>query len=146
MEGSKGGRYEIKRPSDFLESMGPYVLKLAKVIKYAAPVVGAAAGAYAGPIGAAMGADYAKKLAGQVKLMEELAKKLTERDLMLAHIREVFKTGGRAERVEGMELRALRALLDKDDSDQEWGGLKKVLTPEGHYLWLCEHHAEEYRV
>jgi len=43
------------------------------VIKYAAPVAGAAAGAYAGPIGAVMGAKYAKDLTGQIKLMEELA-------------------------------------------------------------------------
>jgi internalin A len=48
-------------------------------------------------------------------------------------------------RNEGMELRALRQLLDKVDEKQEWGGLKKVLTPEGHYLWLCNEHAEEYR-
>jgi hypothetical protein len=39
--------------------MGPYILKLAKVIKYAAPVAGAAVGAYAGPIGAVMGEKYA---------------------------------------------------------------------------------------
>ena len=53
--------------------------------------------------------------------------------------------GGKAERLEGMELRALRKLLDEVDRKQEWGGLKKVLTPEGHYLWLCKEHAEEYR-
>ena len=44
-----------------------------------------------------------------------------------------------------MELRALRKLLDEVDMKQEWGGLKKVLTPEGNYLWLCKEHAEEYR-
>ena len=53
--------------------MGPYILKLAKVIKYAAPVAGAAAVVCTGPIGAVMGAKYAKDLAGQIKLMEELA-------------------------------------------------------------------------
>jgi internalin A len=53
--------------------------------------------------------------------------------------------GGKAERLEGMELRDLRKLLDEVDSKHEWGGLKKVLTPEGHYLWLCKEHAEEYR-
>jgi len=41
---------------------------------------------------------------------------------------------------------ALRQLLDAEDPSQHWGGLKKVLTPEGHYLWLCEHHAEAYKV
>jgi len=44
-----------------------------------------------------------------------------------------------------MELRALRKLSDEVDREQEWGGLKKVLTPEGHYLWLCKEHAEEYK-
>jgi small GTP-binding protein len=145
VEGVKGGRYEIKQPAEFFKEMGPYILKLAKVIKYAAPVVEAAAGAYAGPIGAVMGAEYAKELAGQIKLMEELATKLSERDFIEADLLERTGVGGRAERIEGMELRALRNLLDEVDPQQEWGGLKKVLTPEGHYLWLCDYHAAEYK-
>jgi internalin A len=44
-----------------------------------------------------------------------------------------------------MEHRALRRLLDEVDLKQEWRGLKKVLTPEGHYLLLCKEHAEEYK-
>ncbi|WP_375480544.1 hypothetical protein [uncultured Nostoc sp.] len=38
----------------------------------------------------------------------------------------------------------MRQLLDEKAPQQHWGGLKNVLTPEGHYLWLCEHHAAEY--
>jgi len=145
--------------------MWPYIFKLAKVIKYAAPVAGAAAGVItAGPGGAVIGAAAVKKLAAQIKLMEELAKKLADRDYMEApdrkaskltsrvnsenreaHIGDKFWVGGKAERIEGMELRALRKLLDEVDAKQEWGGLKKVLTPEGHYLWLCKEHAEEYK-
>ena len=49
------------------------------------------------------------------------------------------------ELLEGMEVRALRKLLDEVDPKREWRGLKKVLTPEGHYLWLCKEHAEEYK-
>jgi len=159
VEGAKGGRYEIKKPSEFFASMGPYILKLAKVIKYAAPVAGAAAGVYAGPVGAVMGAKFAKDLAGQIKLMEELAKKLAERDYIEAellartarqrnreaHTGDKLWVGGKAERIEGMELRMFRQLLDEVDEHHEWGGLKKVPTPEGHYLWLCEEHAEKYR-
>ena len=52
---------------------------------------------------------------------------------------------GRAEEAEGAALRALRKLLDEVDAKQNWGGLAKILTPEGHYLWLCEEHAEEYK-
>jgi len=39
----------------------------------------------------------------------------------------------------------VRVLLDEVDAGHEWGGLKKVLTPEGHYLWLFGGHAVEYR-
>ncbi len=143
--GVKGGRYEIKRPAEFLRDLGPYILKLAKVIKYAAPVAGAAAGAFAGPVGAVMGAGYAIKLAGQIKLMEELAMKLSESDYLEAGLLERTAVGAKAERIEGAELRALRKLLDEADPKQEWGGLEKVLTPEGHYLWLCKEHAAEYK-
>lgn len=131
VKGAKGGRYEIRKPADFFKSMGPYILKLAELIKYAAPVAGAAAGVAA---------------AGQIKLMEELAKKLADRSYQEAELLERTGVGGKAERIEGMELRALRVLLDKEDPQHGWGGLKKVLTPEGHYLWLCEEHAGEYRI
>ena len=47
-------------------------------------------------------------------------------------------------RFEWANLRALRQFLEEKDSQRHWGGLKKVLTPEGHYLWLCKHHAQEY--
>lgn len=145
VEGSKRGKYEIMHPSEFFESVGPYIKKLAKVIKYATPVAGATVVSFAGPIGVAMGAEYVTKLTAHIKLMEELAKKLTERDYALAHMDSIFGEIGKVKRLEGMELRALRALLDKEDPSHEWGGLKKVLTPEGHYLWLCEHHAAEYK-
>ena len=146
VKGAKGGRYEIRTPAEFFKSMGPYILKLAKVIKYAAPVAGAAAGVFAaGPGGSVMGTAAAKKLAAQIKLMEELAKKLADRDYLSAELLERNGMGGKAERLEGMELRALRVFLDKEDPQHEWGGLKKVLTPEGHNLWLCKFHAAEYK-
>jgi len=149
----EGGQYEIKKPAEWLRAMGPYIVKLAKVIKYAAPVAGAAASLYAGPIAAVMGAGFAEKLAKQIKLMEELAKKIgEERDFLRLDRAEgrggsppSWGQGGQTERVEGAALRALRQLLDEVDPAQDWGGLKKILTPEGHYLWLCEYHAEEYR-
>ena len=49
------------------------------------------------------------------------------------------------ELLQGAALRALRQLLEEQDPLAQWGGLKKVLTPEGHYLWLCEYHAREYQ-
>lgn len=47
--------------------------------------------------------------------------------------------------VEGPDLRVLHNLLDTVDKTHEWGRLGKILTPEGHYLWLWDKHSEEYR-
>jgi hypothetical protein len=47
---------------------------------------------------------------------------------------------------EGSELRALRSFLEAEDPGRIYGGLKKVPTPEGHYLWLCDYHAQQYKV
>ncbi len=57
--------------------------------------------------------------------MEELAKKLADRDYMAAELLERTGAGGKAERIEGMELRALRKLLDEVDRKQEWGRIEK---------------------
>jgi hypothetical protein len=78
-----------------------------------------------------MGAKYAKDLAGQIKLMEELApdRKASEHTSRVnsknreAHTGDKFWAGRKAERLEGMELRALRKLLDEVDPNQEWGPL-----------------------
>ncbi len=42
------------------------------------------------------------------------------------------------------DVNILYKILDKLDKQHIWGGLKKILTPEGHYLWLCEDHTKEY--
>lgn len=89
--------------------------------------------------------EYEEPVQNDVKLMTELFKKLPDlvdgRNVQLAE-----SVGGHddPQRIGGAALRAVRELLDEKDPKHVWGGLEKVLTPEGHYLWLCEHHAEEY--
>ncbi|MHC4395559.1 MAG: leucine-rich repeat domain-containing protein [Planctomycetota bacterium] len=135
----KGGCYEIKEPPEWLKTMTPYILPLAKVIKYAAPLAGPAAGMAS--------AAFAEKFEHQLKMMEELAEKLgDDRDIGAAELTEGIGKIGRLEQAEGAPLRALRELLDKADTKHDWGGLKKILTPEGHYLWLCEECAKEYKI
>ena len=91
--------------------------------------------------------DIQKVVENDIKLMTELVEKLL--DLRESREVELAEAAGEVrdpERVGGAALRAIRKLLDELDPDQHWGGLRKVLTPEGHYLWLCEHHAKEYRL
>ncbi|WP_017720441.1 hypothetical protein [Kamptonema formosum] len=86
-----------------------------------------------------------------IDLMKELAGKLPELkdsdDLELAGKVGIGDTAELdPQHADGAALRALRQLLDEKDPQQHWGGLKKILTPEGHYLWLCDYHAKQYKV
>lgn len=44
----------------------------------------------------------------------------------------------------GAMQRSLCLLLKELDPHQQWGGLERVPTPEGHVLWLCERHARYF--
>ena len=133
----EGGRYQVDDPANWIKAVAPYLRKLVAVLKYAAPLAGPFVGV-AWPV-------YEEMFKNDIKLMTELVKKMPDleegRELGLAE--EVGETRG-PDWVSGAALRALRQLLDEKDPEQHWGGLKKVLTPEGHYLWLCECHAQEY--
>ena len=73
--------------------------------------------------------------------------KLFQRDLETtqAITKQISNAALKPDPLQGAALRALRHFLEEQDSQQHWGGLQKVLTPEGHYLWLCEYHAREYQ-
>jgi GTPase SAR1 family protein len=132
---SKG--YDVQLPAPWLEASAPYLKRLAAVLKHAVPYVGPVLGV------AAEGIEQRAKAA--IKLMEQLANSLPGDERAIRA--EEDKPGGdlTIERlVEGAQLRNLRQLLDQLDPNQHWGGLRKVLTPEGHYMWLCAEHAKQF--
>ena len=132
----KGGLYEIEKPAEWLRDIAPYAKKLVKMLKYVKPLAGQLLSFF--PL------DFEPAFKDDLKLMETLIDKLPalddDRNFALAErIGEHFE-----ERIEGAALRALRKLLDAKDPAQTWGGLRPTLTPEGHYLWLCQAHAAPY--
>ena len=79
----------------------------------------------------------------QLNLMNQLVSKLPDFKYDPQYRRsEAIEQKGHGERAKGADLRALRQLLDQKDSNHEWGGFEKILTPEGHYLLLCGTHAQ----
>ncbi|HEU5377637.1 MAG TPA: hypothetical protein VFV38_19610, partial [Ktedonobacteraceae bacterium] len=48
------------------------------------------------------------------------------------------------QQVTGAALRALHQFLVQADPSRNWGGLDKVVTPDGNILWLCEKHRQEF--
>ena len=128
----EGGLYEIEEPAQWLKEIAPYLTKLVGVLRYAVPLIG--------PWLANINPqEYEELFRQDIELMKELV------DNLPVHQDADNLASMEPERVQGAALRVLRYLLDKKDPQQQWGGLKKVLTPEGHYLWLCDYHARGYQ-
>jgi len=135
----EGGCYEIKFAADWISAVAPYLQKMISVLKYVAPL--------AGRWVAMSLPEYENLIKKDVEFMKKLVERLTDlrepQEVMMA---EAVGEMPDPERAGGAALRAVRQLLDEKDKSHHWGGLEKVLTPEGHYLWLCEHHAKEYTI
>lgn len=132
------GLYQIDNPTEFLRAVAPYVRKMFTALKFAAPIFGVWTGAISAK-------DYEDHFKDNIQMMGKLTADLPE-----SQEERELRLGGQAderafERASGAALRELRHVLDQKDKRQIWGGLKRMLTKEGHYLWLCRHHAEEYR-
>jgi hypothetical protein len=121
----EGGCYVFERPAQWLQPLLPYARKLLKLLRYAAPVAGLGGHAVAHNYGAT------------VRAMDEL--------LAATPLSEALDAASGPLPADGAALRQIRRLLDELDPAQHWGGLKKVYTAEGHFLWLCPEHAAKYR-
>lgn len=132
----RGGNYIISNPAKWLQIMHPYIKRLISLIKYISPFIG--------PWIGMTEPEYEKLIKHDIKMMQELVNIIPETNI---EDRSNFTTNKNTpEMVFGASLRYLRKFLEERDEGQNWGGLRKIHTPEGHYLWLCEHHAKEYLI
>jgi hypothetical protein len=133
----EGGQYLIGSPAKWLRRIRPYVQKMVQTFKFVSPLVGPWIGMTA--------SEYENMISQDIKFMQELVKMMPDiEEARGMELTDVLDETTEPERAHGAALRAVRQLLDEKDPQRNWGGLQKVLTPEGHYLWLCGWHAEEY--
>jgi internalin A len=130
----ESGRYRFRVPPHWIDGVVPYLKVVVSVLKHTMPLIAPGVGM--------LGVEVVGRLQHEFKMMEELAKlfpavKVSARDEAARSIEDA----GTANRVHGAALRALRRLLEELDPGQKWGGLQKVMTPEGHCLWVCAAHA-----
>jgi internalin A len=128
-----GGRFVIDQPAKWLRALEPHVRRMVSLLKFISPIAGALI-TWAAP------EEYAALIRKDISLMQELVKALPT----ITKTPEPIEETHDPERAGGAALRALRLLLDEKDPTHHWGGLMKVLTAEGHYLWLCQYHAADY--
>lgn len=135
----EGGLYPIDEPREWLKVTAPYLRGLVKILKYTTPILGPWVNIAAN--------DYEELINSDLKLMDDLITRLDDdiEALLPSESTKSFSSKNSPQKISGAALRSLRKLLEQEDQEQYWGGLKKVLTPEGDYLWLCDYHARAYK-
>ena len=138
------GLYQVEINAEFLQALAPYAKKMAGLLKYAKPLAQAALLANGLPPVVPDAANWIKENA---EGMDKLAKNLKEieENAEAKQTRKLDETEG-VTIPEGALLRNLRHLLKAKDPDEKWGNLQRhYYKPEGHHLWLCAKHLDEYK-
>lgn len=133
----EAGLYQMRSPAEWIYTLAPYLRRMVQVLKFSTPVVGPW-------IGILSQEHYKMIFEKDTELMVELVQRLPEAKEQKRDGPDEAKQSASPEHAEGGSLRNLRKLLDERDPHHTWGGLRRMLTPEGHYLWLCQYHAAEY--
>ncbi|MGD1867049.1 MAG: COR domain-containing protein [Phormidesmis sp.] len=121
--------YIIKRPKEWFMNIAPYIKAIVQLVSYA-PMLPSS------PL--AQAADLTEKCLEDMESLLQQIEQFSEGVSL-----PTVSTYDDEISVDGAQLRAFRSLLDEVDTTHEWQGLKKWLSPEGHYLWLCPYHYEQ---
>jgi GTPase SAR1 family protein len=134
--GSDGeGEYKIKQAKEWLVKIAPYASLIARTLKTVVPIGGAV-------VKAAADETLLKEISGKLDLMEKTVSTLLEGDLEAG--RKFDEPNRLVSRAEGEGLRQLQSVLNELDKSRKWGGLRRVPTQTGDYLWVCKEHYREY--
>lgn len=134
-----GTGYAIQKPQEWWVQLNPWLEYVVKFLKYGVP------------LGKVVGLDTLANLSGDimnkidegVKILEQISTDLPKPNETNVFSPQAFI--GREQEVVGPSLRVLHSFLKEADKERIWGGLHKVITPEGDILWLCKKHSHIYQ-
>jgi small GTP-binding protein len=134
------GLYQIEVNTEFLATIAPGVKAVARMLRFVQP-------ALASWMSWTDEDQYLKQFHEDLERMQKLGEKIPESldEARSAQLSGTMREGYTPQQAGGAMLRALKLLLEEKDRQQTWGGLKRILTKEGHHLWLCPHHLAEYK-
>src|SRR6266496_1460859 len=138
-----GDSYQLRKSKEWWSTVGPWLNHLINFLKFAVPM-GKAVGVV---VEAVEILPDIKQIQANIDLLEHITQDLPDvasYDSM-KDINELTQTD-QYQRTVGPALRALHNFLNEVDPSQLWGGLDKIVTPDGNILWLCDKHRQQYVV
>jgi hypothetical protein len=130
----RDAQYRLNLPKEWLKKASPYISVVSKTLRIAVPIAGAAAGL-------AMDEAELTGIKDDINFMEKLSAAVPGE---IGRGQELRDDKSGLSHAEGAGLRSLRNLLFEQDQPRTFGGLQRVLTPSGDYLWVCPAHYPEY--
>ena len=135
--------YWVDQPSEWLVRVTPYLKIVVNALRLAVPVAASVAGVL-------MTADQLKYVHSELELMTTLANELPKQaiggtaDFPDEDDFLTDNAGHQLSLYEGAALRGIRAVIFKHDPMKRFGGMRRVLTTAGDFLWVCPDHYGEY--
>jgi internalin A len=129
--------YKLSRPREWLVKIGPYMTLLFKALRLVVPTAAAMAGAL-------LPTDQLERAQKELELMSTVVVDFSDSGLTPNTDLGVDETGNVLTLAEGQALRAARVLLFEIDHTRSFGGMQRVQTASGDFLWVCEAHYREY--
>jgi internalin A len=129
--------YQLRQSADWLIRIGPYVKLLLRTLQLVVPVAASLTDAVP-PTG------HFKDAGRELEVMKTLVEELPVPSEAAEGDRAIRETTPQLNAGENDGLRVFRSLLFAHDSTKFFGGLRRVQSPSGDFLWVCPEHYAEY--
>ncbi|KAF9944254.1 hypothetical protein BGZ70_004873, partial [Mortierella alpina] len=143
--------YEIKRPSEFFQRYGSYVLIILKMLTFGVKLGITVAGVAIPGLPFVISAESIGQVATSAKHWQEsiehgVSRAIGHIDNVLTHDNGAVDQVETKEALEGADLRKLDTFLKAKDGDKVLGNLYRTVTDKGHVKWVCiDHYRENYQ-
>jgi internalin A len=128
--------YEIDPPKDWFTRVGPYAAIVVRTLQLAVPLAGSIAVA-------SLPAEQRESAAAHLDMMKTIVEDLPSDSLRQAEV-DPGEATGQMSLAEGAAQRALRQIIFEHDRSRRFGGLRRVQSPSGEFLWVCPDHTSDY--
>ena len=128
--------YDLDLPKEWLARVAPYAVLVFRTLQLIVPLAGAVAIA-------ALPTAQQSSAQTHLEIMQAIVTDLPTTKATRAQASPAGSTG-QLTAAEGAALRAIRAIIFEHDHLRSFGGLRRVQTPAGDLLWVCENHYPDY--
>ena len=129
--------YDIDPPKEWLVKISPYALLIIRTLQLVVPLTGSIAVA-------SLPAEQMERAAAHLDMMKTIVDALPDQPPQELAMPAPGEDAGQMTPAEGDALHALRVIIFEHDPQRRFGGLRRVQSPSGDFLWVCPVHYTEY--